>query len=151
MYKGYAVYRFLDVNKNIIYVGMTNNAYRRIFQQHFTKNGHLPFECYNLAARVDIIKLNNNLEAKGLEDYLINKYRPRFNKRDKEKDIFITNSYGALGEFYSKMESWRTFRVLRPFHIPKQTNKLTFKENIIFYIILTIALIGGLYIYSKFK
>ena len=31
MYKGYAVYRFLDVNKNAIYVGMTNNSYRRIF------------------------------------------------------------------------------------------------------------------------
>lgn len=151
MYKGYAVYRFLDINRNTIYVGMTKNAYKRIFNQHFTKNGHLPSECYNSAARVDIIKLSNNLEAKGLEDYLINKYRPRFNKRDKEKDIFITNSYGALGEFYAKMENWKSYRVIQPFHIKTQSNKLSLKENIIFYILLLLSLIYGLLLYSKFK
>ncbi|MEG2984121.1 MAG: GIY-YIG nuclease family protein [Peptostreptococcaceae bacterium] len=151
MYKGYAVYRFLDKNKKTTYIGMTNNAHRRIYQQHFTKRGHLPYECYNTTCRVDIIKLTNNLEAKGLEDYLINKYRPRFNKRDKEKDIFIMNKYGQLGEVYSNMESWTSFRTLKSFDDPTQPGKLSTKENIIFYILLAIALIGGLYLYSKFK
>ncbi|GAA0706122.1 hypothetical protein GCM10008904_14430 [Paraclostridium ghonii] len=151
MYKGYAVYRFLDTNKNTIYVGMTNNAHRRIYQQHFTNSGHLPYECYNSTCRVDIIKLESNLEAKGLEDYLINKYRPKFNKRDKEKDIFIMNKYGQLGEVYSSMEKWRNYRTLKPFNIAQTKNKLSTKENIVFYIILIIATTGGLYLFSKFK
>lgn len=60
MYKRYAVYRFLDKNKNIIYIGMTNNAHRRIYQQHFTSRGHLPYEGYNSTCMVDIIKLKIN-------------------------------------------------------------------------------------------
>lgn len=151
MYKGYAVYRFLDTNKITIYVGMTNNAYRRIYQQHFTNRGHLPYECYNSTCRVDIIKLNSNLEAKGLEDYLINKYRPKFNKRDKEKDIFIVNKYGQLGEVYSSMEKWSNYRTVKHFNITQTKNKLSVKENIIFYILLIITTTGGLYLFSKFK
>ena len=151
MYNGYAVYRFLDKNKNIIYIGMTNNAYIRIFQQHFTNRGHLPYECYNSTCRVDIIKLYSNLEAKGLEDYLINKYRPKFNKRDKEKDIFIMNKYGQLGDVYSSMENWRPFRRIKGFEDVKQVNKLSRKENLIFNTLAIVATIAGVYLYSLFK
>ena len=113
MYKGYAVYRFLDRDKKIIYIGMTNNARRRIYQQHFKDNGHLPQECYSSTARVDIIKLDNNLECKALEEYLIDKYRPKFNKRDKTKNPFGT--YGSI-EHYDNMEKWKEFRFLKDFH-----------------------------------
>ena len=148
MYKGYAVYRFLDENKNIIYIGMTNNAYRRIFKQHFTNHGHLPDECYKSTCRVDIVKLENNLEAKGLENYLINKYRPKFNKKDKEKDIFIINKYGRLGDFYSSLEHWKPFRKLKNFKSPDPNNNLTPIENMIFNVLAIISAIAGVYIYS---
>ena len=136
MYKGHCVYRFLDRDMNCIYIGKANNAYRRIYQQHFTKRGHLSEECYRSTARVDLIKLNNNLESVGLEEYLINKYKPKFNKKDKSKDPFILNQYGATGEFYSQMENWRTYRTIRNFNPPKSSGrKLSTVENIIFYII----------------
>lgn len=150
MYKGYAVYRFLDLDRNTIYIGMTNNAYRRIYKQHFTNRGHLPVECYSKTAKVDIIKLNNNLEAKGLEDYLIDKYRPKFNKRDKPKNPFSTD-FGELGKIFADMENWRTFRILRDFNYIKTTRKLTAKENIVFYIILILSIGLSIFLYNKFK
>lgn len=120
MYNGYAVYRFLDRDRNIIYIGMTNNARRRIYQQHFKDRGHLPQECYNSTARVDIVKLNNNLECKTLEEYLIDKYRPKFNKRDKTKNPFGT--YGSI-EQYDKMEKWSSFRNLKDFNSKVEKDK----------------------------
>ena len=151
MYKGYGVYRFLDRDMNCIYIGMTKNAYRRIYQQHFTKRGHLPYECYSNTARVDLIKLNNNLECKGLEEYLINKYKPKFNKMHKSKDPFVLNQYGQLGEVYSSMEKWRTYRTIRNFNPPKSTGrKLSTVENIVFYIILVVTVATVYYLYSKY-
>ena len=120
MYKGYAVYRFLDRDKKIIYIGMTNNARRRIYQQHFKDRGSAGQECYNSTARVDIVKLNNNLECKSLEEYLIDKYRPKFNKRDKTKNPFGT--YGSI-EHYDKMEKWHTYRKLKDFNYKMETDK----------------------------
>lgn len=152
MYKGYGVYRFLDRDMKTVYIGMTNNAYRRIYQQHFTNRGHLPIECYNSVARVDLIKLNNNLECKGLEDYLINKYKPKFNKKDKSKDPFILDQYGQLGEVYSNMENWKTFRTLKLFNAPKSNSrKLSLFENIVFAIILVVAVLGASFLYLKYK
>lgn len=139
MYKGYGVYRFLDKNEKVIYIGMTNNIWRRIMNQHFKKNGHLSQECYSQTARVDIIKLKNNLECKALEEYLINKYRPKFNKRDKNK------SYGYI-EQYEKMEKWRPYRKLRDFN---EAPAVTDKDNIIF-VIIFIAMILGYLIYANF-
>ncbi|MCR8746218.1 GIY-YIG nuclease family protein [Romboutsia lituseburensis] len=123
MYKGYAVYRFLDRDKNIIYIGMTNNAWRRIMNQHFKPNGHLSQDCYSQTARVDIVKLDNNLECKSLEEYLIDKYKPKFNKRDKSKNPFGT--YGSIKQ-YDDMEKWKPYRTLKDFNSkiekPKNSN-----------------------------
>lgn len=148
MYKGHGVYRFLDRDRNTIYIGMTNNAHRRIYQQHFTNRGHLAHECYQNTARVDLIKLNNNLEAKGLEDYLINKYKPKFNKRDKAKDPFILNQYGKLGEVYSNMEKWKPFRTLKPFNTQTSNKKVNDKvlliALVIFFMLVIIVMSGGM-------
>ena len=123
MYKGYAVYRFLDRDRKIIYIGRTNNAWRRLMNEHFKPSGHKDYECYNSTARIDIIKLNNNLECKALEEYLIDKYRPKFNKQDKTKNPFGT--YGAI-EHYDKMENWKPYRKLKDFNSkvekPKNSN-----------------------------
>ncbi len=139
MYTGYGVYRFLDKDKNIIYIGMTNNIWRRIMNQHFKNSGHLSQECYSQTARVDIIKLKNNLECKALEEYLINKYKPKFNKRDKHK------SYGYI-EQYEEMEKWKPYRKLRDFNEAPITVD---KDNIIF-VIIFIAMFLGYFIYINF-
>ncbi len=139
MYKGYGVYRFLDKDKNVIYIGMTNNIWRRIMNQHFKNSGHLSQECYSQTARVDIIKLKNNLECKALEEYLINKYRPKFNKRDKHK------SYGYI-EQYEEMEKWKPYRKLRDFN---EAPVVVDKDSIIF-VIIFIAMILGYFIYINF-
>ena len=80
-----------------------------------------------------------------------NAYRPKFNKRDKEKDIFIMNKYGQLGDVYSSMENWRPFRRIKGFEDVKQVNKLSRKENLIFNTLAIVATIAGVYLYSLFK
>ena len=54
------VYRFLNSEGKIIYIGKTVNIKNRM-QQHFSK-GHLPAECYRNVARIEYKKYNLLLE-----------------------------------------------------------------------------------------
>lgn len=114
-YKGYGVYRFLDDYKNVLYIGMTDNIYRRLFQQHFTKNGHLHKrkKDYNKVARVEYIELNDPADTSGFEMYLIDKYDPLWNDRGKRKSLDILN-YNQK-EYYESIEKWKTARLFREY------------------------------------
>ena len=46
------VYRFKDINDNIIYVGKTAQTLDKRIMQHFTK-GHLDKKCYKSIARIE--------------------------------------------------------------------------------------------------
>lgn len=80
----YYVYRFLDVDDNILYIGKTNNLESRIYQ-HFN-NGHLEEQCYNNVDKVEYLDFKNESDQHISEIYLINKYKPIYNKRDKKDD-----------------------------------------------------------------
>lgn len=86
-YNGAGCYRFIDANDNTIYIGCSKTIDDRIFKQHF-KTGHLPSECYDSTLGIDIIKTKDYAEALSLEQKLIDKYRPSYNKRDKSKNLF---------------------------------------------------------------
>ena len=83
-YTSFGCYRFLDDQANVIYIGSSKNIHRRLFSQHF-KRGHLSKECYDNTAKIEIIKTKDYATALALEIYLIDKYLPRFNKKDKRK------------------------------------------------------------------
>lgn len=147
MYKNYGVYRFLDKNKNTIYIGRSKNIYNRIYNQHFTPRGHLPKECYSSTYLVEIIKLDNNMECKALEDYLIEQYRPKYNIQDKSKSFRIA-SFGSFEKQLSKMEKWKTYRVLKDFddkQIRKHKNSfmLSYAVCLLFFIAIIFNLISN--------
>lgn len=112
-YKGPGCYRFLDTLENIIYVGSAKNIDRRL-RSHFNgKQGHLGREVYNQVARVEIIKTDDYATALALEQYLINKYKPKYNKKDKSHNI---NSRVVKDEEeYDKLEHWRMYYKFKEF------------------------------------
>lgn len=81
------VYRFLNKNFEVIYVGRTVNIKKRM-SQHFTK-GHLPSECYKQVARIDYLELETKADMNIVELYFIGKYRPEFNVRDNHSDTSL--------------------------------------------------------------
>lgn len=78
--KGY-VYRFLSDQGGILYVGKTNDIYRRM-KQHFIDKDTLYKESYDKVAKVEYTTLDSIVEAGVLEQVLINKYNCPFNNHD---------------------------------------------------------------------
>ena len=79
IYKGPGCYRFLDDEARVIYIGSSKNIHRRLFSQHFKKNGtfgHLPEICYHSTAKIEIMKTNDYPDALKLEQILIDRYCP---------------------------------------------------------------------------
>lgn len=124
-YKGAGCYRFLDTLENIIYVGSTKNIHTRL-NQHFSKNGsNVGKEAYMKTARVEIIKTDDYATALALEQYLINKYKPKYNKKDKAHNI---NSKAVVNEdYYAKLENWQLYYVLKK--LDKEKIDLTKKQD----------------------
>lgn len=110
-YKGAGCYRFLDTLENVIYVGSAKNIDRRL-RSHFNgKQGHLGKEVYNQVARVEICKCEDYPSALALEQYLINKYKPRYNSKDKAHNI--NSKVVSNNEFYENIEAWEVYYKLR--------------------------------------
>lgn len=110
-YRGPGCYRFLDTLENTIYVGSAKNIDRRL-RSHFNgKQGHLGKEVYNQVARVEICKCEDYPSALALEQYLINKYKPRYNSKDKAHNI--NSKVVANPDTYESMEKWEVYYKLR--------------------------------------
>lgn len=84
----YYVYRFLNSNHEVIYVGRTNNLKGRM-SSHFGKAGHLPTDCYKAVTRVDYLEMENRVDMSIVELYFIGKYRPIYNVRDNCSDVSV--------------------------------------------------------------
>ena len=115
-FKGFYIYRFLDKDDNIIYVGKTTNFDKRM-EVHFGKvnfhnvllvdesepcsfemneessyellmhHGHLESECYESVRNVEKMTLNNQYEMDILEIHFINKFRPQYNTEFKYNNV----------------------------------------------------------------
>ena len=110
-YRGSGCYRFLDTLENTIYIGSAKNIDRRL-RSHFNgKQGHLGREVYNQVARVEICKCEDYPSALALEQYLINKYKPRYNSKDKAHNI--NSKVVANPDTYESMEKWEVYYKLR--------------------------------------
>lgn len=101
------VYRFIDKNEKIIYIGKTNNLDRR-YKQHFNGYGHLSDSCYKSVWKIEYIKLDNEINALLLETYYINKYRPFYNKLNKTKRPVSLDNIN-LKEI---KDNWKIYRVV---------------------------------------
>lgn len=145
-YESFGCYRFLDNQANTIYIGSSKNIHRRLFSQHF-KRGHLPQECYNNTAKIEIIKTKDYPTALALEIYLIDKYLPKYNKKDKRKDLFNATKFDNP-EYYQKLERWELYYSFRDFDFDKiamtrKQNKLALAITIVFFFSIITYLLKG--------
>ena len=124
-YKGPGCYRFLDTSENIIYVGSAKNIDRRLCGHFNGKQGHLGKSVYSQVARVEICKCKDYPSALALEQFLINKYKPRYNKKDKDHNI--NSKVVSNNEFYENIEAWEVYYKLRI--LDKEKIDLTKKQD----------------------
>lgn len=124
-YSGSGCYRFLDPMEKTLYVGSAKNIHRRL-SSHFSKSGsNVDKEAYKNTARVEIIKTDTYGKALDLEQYLINEYKPRYNKRDKSHNI---NSKVVKNiEEYKKLEKWELYYRLKK--LDNEKIKLSEKQD----------------------
>ncbi len=96
------LYRFIDKDGNILYIGRTNDINRRILQEHFTPDTHLPRECYIETEKVEYVTVENESEEIAYEAILINELRPKYNIQFKDSGKFDVK----IPEFDWKEYEW---------------------------------------------
>lgn len=83
------LYRFINFSGEIIYIGRTNDINRRIINEHFTNNTHLPADCYLETEKIEYTKIENESEEVAYEAILINKIRPKYNSQFIDNGSFV--------------------------------------------------------------
>ena len=101
------IYRFIDCDNNIIYIGKTSQALDKRIGQHFTK-GHLPKECYSSIARIEYQKYKTESDALIMETYYITKDNPKHNKLQKSKD------YPTLDLDKQEWKLYKQYKLTKP-------------------------------------
>lgn len=82
--KEYYVYRFLDKDNDVIYVGKTTNMKQRL-SVHFGTKGHLDDKCYDETNKIDYTINYSDSENSICEIFFINYYKPKYNKEFNEQ------------------------------------------------------------------
>ena len=72
------VYKFINYDGEIIYIGKTSNIKNRM-KQHFGSHPHLDKECYERVYKIYYARVASQYNAEVLETYLINKFHPIYN------------------------------------------------------------------------
>ena len=72
------VYRFLNFDEEVIYVGKTERIEYRI-NSHISKNSHLPMKCYEEIYKIQFMTLSSTVLMDIKEMYYINLYKPKYN------------------------------------------------------------------------
>lgn len=92
------IYKFLDYEDNIIYIGKTGNLLKRM-RQHFF-NGHLEKECYENVSKIFFFEIDGKTNQDMMETFLINKYLPKYNtdKKFSEKLELHESNYLSYDE-----------------------------------------------------
>lgn len=127
-------YRFKDKYNETIYIGYTGQTMAQRMNQHFTK-GHLPSECYKNVCVIEYIKHKTKSDAQVWEVWLINKYKPKYNKLNKKNDALTI----SLGE-----ENWKVYQVLN-----RQFEKVKYKLGYLSYILIASLIYAIYYLISR--
>lgn len=112
-YTGSGVYRFIDTSNNTIYVGSAKSIDRRLKSHFSSKGSNVDKEAYKNTSRVEIIKTDSYGKALDYEQYFINEYKPKYNKRDKSHNI--NSKVVTDEEAYKHLDNkWKLYWKLRP-------------------------------------
>lgn len=87
--KSFYVYRFLDENQNVIYIGKTRQLRNRVWQ-HLHNKSNIPYEGIKQVYNIEYIEFETECDMSIVEIYLINYYKPQYN----------TDSKGDLGKIH---------------------------------------------------
>lgn len=141
-YTGAGCYRFIDSLGNVIYIGSSKSIHRRLSSHFNGKQGHLGSTVYNQVARVEICKLEDYPTTLAMEIFLINKYKSRYNKKDKSHNMNSTVTKNS--EFYEKLENWQTYYKFKELDSDKIeiNKKQDFALTLIMYFVFISAIIG---------
>lgn len=119
------VYRFLDADGKILYVGSTTQALNLRLGQH--NCGHLCDCCKLSTNKVEYIVLPTIMDIRVAELYYINKYQPPYNTQNKYEDgITYTIDY------LDNME-WLEYKEKIPFRKQKYSRSTNLKELVKYY------------------
>lgn len=120
----YYLYRFIDKDNNILYVGKSGNVHDRLIY-HFGSRGHLPKECYNRTRKIEILKLQTKTEMNIKELYYISKYQAEYNSLDKNEYIhFEELEKGDVWEEYSLEKKTKETNTYKIEQLKEENNKL---------------------------
>lgn len=119
------VYRFLDKDGNILYVGSTEMLLKNRLSCH--NSGHLCDCCKLSTVKVEYIIFPTVMDIKVAELYYINKYQPPYNTRLKHEDG-ITYTIDQL----DKMD-WTEYKEKIPFTKQKYSRTTDLKELVEYY------------------
>ena len=80
------VYRFLNKDNEIIYIGKAVNLKNRI-----TNHSHLPKECYNERVKIEFVEFDTTDDMDFAERYYIMKFKPKDNTVLSDKNMNISS------------------------------------------------------------
>ena len=98
------IYRFKDISDTTIYIGYTGQKLDERLNQHFTK-GHLSDSCYKSVCKIEYQKYKTRADAQIMEVVEINRYKPKFNKLNKQNDSMTLEI---------KENQWKLYKEIRP-------------------------------------
>lgn len=78
------VYRFLNNEGQVIYIGKAKNLKARM-----ANHNHLPGECYEEMVKIEYCEFDTEDDIDLAERYLIPKYKPKYNTEFKQRDLGI--------------------------------------------------------------
>lgn len=108
------VYRFKHyITQQVIYVGKTDRKLQTRMNEHF-KNGHLPKKCYESVGRIEYIEVSTDADAVLIETYMINKYKPKYNKYGKTKDEQSLKINSIV--FFMSFGTWKLYEIKKSSH-----------------------------------
>lgn len=147
------VYRFRHYLTNeIIYVGKTTRKINTRMNEHFSKKGHLPSKCYKNIGRIEYIEVSSDADARLVELYLINKYKPIYNTDGKTYDaqslkytlpmrVITGNKWILYDVRKSSFVGFRFLRIFRLFNKKSHKNLLDFIFSLIMYYFILIVIV----------
>ena len=119
------VYRFLDADGKILYVGSTIQSLNLRLGQH--NCGHLCDCCKTSTNKVEYIVLPTLMDIRVAEIYFINKYQPPYNTQHKYEDgITYTIDY------LDKMD-WTEYKEKIPFRKQRYSRTNSLQELVKYY------------------
>ena len=129
------VYRFLDKNNDILYIGKTEST---SLDFRMKSHIHLPDECYLNVSKIEYVEFENRNLMIICERYLIPTIKPKYNKEFISEDLpFSISEFNNLRwNEYDKelciLKSWTDFRDNRDsilLKVKEIRRKLSYTQN----------------------